>query len=297
MRAPRVALVACLLASCYRDADSGLSNHGGGSSSGDELAYLPVDSEMVFGLDVARMRSSPLWARFEPRIAAEAKSDLDMIRTTCGFDPTQTVKHVSLGFSSKDDELAGVVVIRGIVAAHMLDCLASEFGKGGDAITDRGVVIVDPKSHKASAWTIVGNDTVVAQIGPGVNHDSLMAIVASGTPLRSSPIFMSMYEHLEHGASAWGVVNGASHAIDFFEDVRPRTIDGTIVEGDGMRIAVRFKMATPANAQTLSDMVAKDLSSAPFLTRHDASVTGSTLKVDITLTGDQLEVAFKKILG
>ncbi len=300
MRTPELARAlgfGAVVAGCFRDAplDSPPSNHAEAAPSDDVLAYLPADSELVFGLDLARKRSSPLWARFEPYVADAMKAELDKIRASCGFDPMQTVQRVTFGFRSHvRNELSGVAVVRGVDTSRILVCAADQFGKHGDGVTDRGVVILDPRSPKASAWTVAGSDTLVVQVGPHVDHDSITAIVTSGVPLRSSAIFLSLFGRLEPGASLWGVVNGASSALDGF-DVRPRTIDGTVRTTDRVTVAVRIKVADPQGALKLADLIEKDLTKAPFLTLRAAVAAAETVKIDIVMTPDQISAALALI--
>ena len=293
MRSSRVAvLAACVAASCFHDAGESPWNHDSSGSSDDALAYLPVDADFVVGVDLGSIRASSLWSHFEAVYTRVAKDELAMVRSSCGFDPMKTVTRVTVGLNwpGKGD-LTGVVVVRGVDPTHMLACLADEFGKHGETVTDRGTVIIDPKSDsKRTAWTIVGH-TLVGQIGRNVGHDTLATKIANGSPLRTSPTFLAMFDHLEHGASMWGIVRGTSEAVDMFDDegVRPRTVDGTIAITDRVTVAARFKMADPAAALKLTGLMTKDLAEAKeFLARHDAVANGETIKVDLAVTSQQL---------
>jgi hypothetical protein len=281
------------VASCFHDSSTSLSNEGGSGASNDVLAMLPMNSEIVFGVDVAASRSTQLWSRFEPRVVHEVKKDLDELTAACGFDPITTTRQVTGGIKFiEHGRVSGVIVARG-VPAKVLDCVMTHFGKGGDnAKRDHGVVLYR-EGDQESAWSIVGTDTLVIELAPAVTADSMAHVIASGSPLRSSPHFLAIFDRLDHSAQTWAVVNGSSSIMnDFHDGPRPKTIDGTLKASDRLVLAARFEMAEPADATRFHALISKDLDrAAGFMQVHTAKVTGSAVTLDVELTGDQIENA------
>lgn len=281
------------VASCFHDSPTSLSNEGGAGTSNDVLAMLPIDSEVVFGVDVAGSRSTQLWTRFEPRFHEMVKKDLDEVTAACGFDPITTTARVTGGLKFiEHGRVSGVIVARG-VPAKVLDCVMTQFGKGGDkAKRDHGVVLYRDGDQE-SAWSIVGTDTLVIELDPVATADTMARVIASGSPLRSSPHFLAIFDRLDHSAQTWAVVNGNSSIMkDFHDGPRPKTFDGTLKATDRLVLAARFEMAEPADATKFHALISKDLDRASgFMQVHAAKVSGSTVTLDLAMTGDQIENA------
>ena len=127
----------------------------------------------------------------------------------------------------------------------------------------------------------------------GGGYDIVARVIASGTPLRSSPKFMAMFDRLDHSAQTWGVVNGNSRLMKDFEDgPRPKTIDGTLKATDKLVASARIEMAEPGDAVKFHSLISKDLDRASgFMQVHSAKVSGSTVTVDLAMTAEQIETA------
>jgi len=278
------------VASCFHDSPATLSNESGAGPSDDVLAMLPIDSEVVFGVDVAATRSTPVWSRFAPRLMREPKQDLDQFIAACGFDPITTTARITGGLKILDNGVSGVIVVRGVPPA-VLDCVMTGFGKGGaHTKRDHGVVI-DREGSQSSAWAMIGTNTLVVQLDPTASADSVAHVIASGSPLRGSPRFVAMFDRLDHGAQAWAVVNGNSRLMKEFEQgPRPKTVDGTLKISDRLVVSARIEMAEPTDAANFQALIGKDLDrAAGFLQVHSAKVSGSTVTLDVAMTSDQIE--------
>ena len=281
------------IASCFHDSAATLSNESGSGPSDDVLAMLPIDSEVVFGVDVAALRTTPVWSRFEPRLMREPKQDLDQFVAACGFDPIATTVRVTGGLKFiEHGGVSGVIVARG-VPARVLDCAMTQFGKGGDHATREHGVVVYRGGEQASAWAMVGTNTLVVQLDRLASADSVARVIASGSPLRGSPRFVAMFDRLDHGAQAWAVVNGNSRLMkDFADGPRPKTVDGTVKVTDRLVVSARIELAEPNDAAKFQALIAKDLDrAAGFLQVHSAKVAGSTVTLDVAMTSEQIENA------
>ena len=283
----RSLLLAALLASCYHDTTPTLANGVGGGST-DPLAYLPIDSEFVLGADVQALRASAMWKRFEPRIRAEMGHDYDEVRAACGFDPAETMTYFAIGLRFTDeDHPSGVAVVRGM-PAKALECVATRFGKGGEATRDRGTVVLH-EGRTNLAWTMVG-DTLLLHIDPAAGHDSLERIVASGAPLHDSPAFMALYDHLDHHAAVFGAGNGASQALRFLGTIRPMTVSGTMAISDRLDWITHVKMPTAGAAKVARDELQNDIDKAkPFVNTLDMTGKDDAFDVHVVVDSDKLD--------
>ncbi|MBV8758567.1 MAG: hypothetical protein JO257_14875 [Deltaproteobacteria bacterium] len=261
------------------------------ASLDDVLGFLPVDSEIVIALDAHQIRGTQIWAALAPRIEKEMGSDLDELRTACGFDPLKTVERVSIGLRAPDrGHMAGVVVVHG-VGSGMLGCVKSRFGKGGAVIEDGNVAIIREGDREQSAWTVLGS-TLIVQIDAQVSRDSIQTVLASGSPLRTSSAFMAMYNKLDHRASIWGVANGRSHAFDELdsEGIRPATVAGTLSVTDHVIIAGRATFADEAAAAKLDTLLKAAFAQVgKFIEHGESKADGTRVEVGLSMSGAQLQ--------
>jgi hypothetical protein len=286
----RLALVLAV-AGCFHDSSASLSNGAPATDASDQLAFLPIDSELVFGVDVAQLRSSPLWKRFEPQVVHSMGKDYDEVRAACGFDLLDAGTYFTIGLRFTDeDHISGVAVARGM-PSKVMDCIATKFGKGGEVTRDRGT-IVQRENRTNIAWAMAG-DALVVHIDAQAGHDSLERVVASGAPLRNSPMFMSLYDRLDHHAAVWGAANGASRALEFLRDERPKSVSGAMKVTDRIDWTTTLRMPTAAAATKIRDELQHDLDKAQgFVNALDMKVAGDTLTVRVVADGDKLDSLF-----
>src|SRR5690349_3830972 len=80
----------------------------------DDLDLLPVDSELVVGIDFAQVQKSTVWQQLiVPQLTkGEFMAKLGEFKRLCGFDPIATTTRVSLGVRSLDkDDPDGVIIV------------------------------------------------------------------------------------------------------------------------------------------------------------------------------------------
>jgi hypothetical protein len=261
-----------------------------GAALEDWLGFLPIDSDIVVGIDSTQIRKTAVWAELLPKVEKSMGHDLDELRTACGFDPFKTVERVSVGLKAAErDKLVGVVVVHG-VGAGMMGCVRSHFGKGGAVIDDKGVLVMDSKPDMRSAWTVIGT-TLIVDLDPAAGHDTMQAVLASGSPLRSSQAFMALYGALDtKAASMWGVVNGSSKMLEEFGTMRPKSSKGTVTLSDRILIAGDIVFDAPDVAMQVETLVKATFAQVhQFIESGDTKVDGSTLYVKAAVGPVQLQ--------
>src|SRR3569623_2841275 len=112
----------------------------------DDLSLLPVDSEMVMGLNFAQLQQSALWKQFSPKLMEKASAGLAEFTVACGFAPLEAVKSVSMGLSGLGGQAPdGVIVVHGPEKAKEMACVGKakeEVSKKGTDITVDGDVFI-----------------------------------------------------------------------------------------------------------------------------------------------------------
>lgn len=257
----------------------------------DELAFLPKESEVVVGLDMTALRTSPAWhEQIEP--AFSGSSELDKMRRACGFDPWAPITHVTLGVRKADAGSEFVLTAAGGDAQQEIGCVLKQLGTEYTAHPDGDVTLVEkPGANNTIALSAVGRSHVVAFSTPGVDANRMHAQLAAGSPLRGSPAFMSIYESLEHGASLWFVVNGQSPLFQSLSlGIRPRYVDGTIIVTDHYVWTTRVTMASAAEAAQLATML-RSMSAQvqQMVEKLDIHEENAVLHIDVVMTQPQVQ--------
>ena len=262
------------------------------AASTDVLAYLPVGSELVVGMDANAMRASALWKQFEPQIVAALGNKLPMMRDKCGFDPLRSVESVTMaGKLGMNEQFDGVIVVRGVSGAKTLECIALATEGEGIAKNERGVLTVDRGGTDKMVATIVGASTLVVQAGPAASAATLDSVVRSGVPLRSSKGFMELFDRREANASVWGMVNGNSQLLKMAAQAgaQPKSMDGTLVLHDRFVGAMRVTFANQADADLMKKQVSGVLPMVQGkVDKIDLTTNGAMLRLDVVATDAQV---------
>jgi hypothetical protein len=80
----------------------------------DSVAYLPPDSQAVFGINVQKFIASPVYARLEQKHGQEIGSDLAEFIAKTGVDPRKDVHYIiASGRSLEGKKGTGVVIAEG----------------------------------------------------------------------------------------------------------------------------------------------------------------------------------------
>ena len=302
----RSVLVVLAIAGCYKDkpavapppANKVESSPSVGSD--DLLAYLPVESEIIIGVDLLELRGAALYRSFEDEMSSGLGAKLAEARQ-CGVDPMGGLERLTVGgkLSGNSDDFEGVVVVRGVDASLALPCIAKKAAADGTVTNEGGVVTVTKPDHQDAVATSAGARTLVMQFGPGVNKASIANAMSKGSPLRTSPAFMALFQRRERHAAIWGMVNGNAK---FMAQVRasgvsPKSLDGTLRVTDQLVAALRVSFPTPADADQFVQTMAQVQGMAkPMLERLDVRADGPVVHVDATATEGQLR-AITSMLG
>jgi hypothetical protein len=300
-------LLALALAGCYRDAPATSSpppankqrppDHA--REAHDELAFLPKESEVVVGLDLATLRNTPAYRdQIEPMIAASAS--FEKTRKLCGFDPWAPLAHVSLGTRKLGSESELVVTLAGGDANQEIACglkqLSTEYSTRADGDV---TILTKPGDNFILALAPVGRSHVLAFATPGVDAKRVHAQLGVGSPLRSSPAFMAIYDKLERGASLWFVVNGSSQLFQSFSlGIRPRYIDGTLTVTDRYTLTTRVTMFSAADASSLaSTLQGVSAQLKQLVETLDIRAEDDLVHVDVVLTQPQMQTILVTLGG
>lgn len=259
----------------------------------DELAFLPKESELVVGLDLAMLRSSPAW-REQIQPALESSSSFAKNKQLCGFDMLSVVTHVAFGVRKLDAGSEIVATAAGGDARQVIGCALKEMGDGKYTTQSDGDVTLVTRTQDTTpgvALSPVGPSHLVVVGAQNVDAKRVRAQLTSGAPLRGSPAFMTIYESLEHGASVWFIVNGSSALFQSLSlGIRPKYVDGTIIVSDHYVWTTRITMDSAADASQLGNML-RGMSAQvrQMVEELDIHEENAVLHVDVVVTQAQVQ--------
>jgi hypothetical protein len=263
----------------------------------DELAFLMPDADFIIGVNAVELRKSQLWRALKPQIEAFTRQVQQQF-ASCGGDLTETIEGMTFALRLGDRERI-TAVIHGAAMVRTFDCIVSELPRQGGKVTvDRGVAMIQPAESTATtaALTTIGDTTLVLQVEPGPNHDTMFAMLDRGAPLRTSPTFMAMFNRRERGTSIWGVAVGDGARFGRVPDVRPLSIDGTIVVTDRVKIALRATMQSPDDAAKLQREFDKaTFQTSAFVDRFAVQASAMLVTVDVEITETQLRALWAMV--
>lgn len=293
-------------AACKKD---GAGGPGGGGASGDDLSLLPVDSELVLGINVAQVEQSALWKQLvEPKIMAsnDFNTKLADFKTKCGFDPMSAVQSISIGLKGLGaDKPNGAFVVHGLDKTKTWACLdtmkaditkdGTEFTKVGDVATFK-----NPKNNSTVAVTFVNDNTLLATIGDQGTPDGVKAAAAGKSALKSSPQFVDMYGKVKTSDSLWGLMNGNSKAFDKMGSMgfKPKAMFGSLNVTDGLSVDLLMRLETPDAAASLTQLAKSQLDHAQqMVDKAEVSNDGADVKFSIAMSNQKLQDLIKNFGG
>jgi hypothetical protein len=279
----------------------------GGSAPVDDLTLLPLDSELVLGINFAQVQQSALWKQFvEPKVmGADTQAKLAEFKAKCDFDPMASFKSMSVGLKglggTKPD---GIIVAHGIDKAKALGCIdkmKDELAKDGGQVTrDGDVVIGKGKTGEDFALMFVNDNTGIMALGSQANAAGVKAAAAGTSTLKSSPQFVDMYGKVKTSDSLWFLLNGNSKVFEKISamGIKPKAVFGSLNVTDGLTFDVRMRMETPDAAAQLANMgKAQIQQAAKMFDQIDVNADGSDVKFTVVLSSQKLQALIAQFSG
>lgn len=264
----------------------------------DPVGFLPLDSELVLGLDAEQVRRSGIWKLIEPRLARS--QTLTSFRESCGFDLTTAVRRARLGLKNLGAPISeGVMVLTGLDRGRVMGCADKLLRDARSdamsaAVIDDGIVIIppDPVDPSSLAFTFVDASSLVVVFGKDATKQQLHAVLKSGAPLRTSPGFAAMLGTVDPGRSLWFFVNGNSKVFEQAAamGLRTQALFGSVSLGTGFAADVRLRVDSPETAGSMVTMLQGQLGMARgFFDELEVHSEASDVVIAAVMTDQQLE--------
>ncbi|MEJ7599276.1 MAG: hypothetical protein WKG01_15325 [Kofleriaceae bacterium] len=303
-----LAVVAAVGTACGKDSKQ--APGGGGTttaSSGDDLGYLPVASQVVAGIDVAQLQGSALWKDFvQPLIMKDAQAQIAEFQQKCGFDPMTAVKRVTVGLKNADGRNpAGVAVIHGLDKTKAMACFEKQKAElateNVEVTVDGDVVLMKKQGEVPVGLTFVKDTMAIVVIGQDATVAGVKAAAVGGSALAKSTKFSSVHDKIGSGKSIWFVVDGTTPMVAkglSQMNIAAEAAFGSIQVTDKLAADVRLRLPSSdeatATATRLREGVGEMVSG--FVEKIDFGHDDRDMKVTSTVTKAQLET-LSNLLG
>jgi hypothetical protein len=262
---------------------------------------LPANLIGVGGVSFDQIRSSELFKTFWPIAMAQAgaQAKLDQFKSTCGFDPIQSVDSAAVGFSGPN-EGAFIVALKGTTQKDIETCMtkvAKADGKSATISKDGAFTKYSGMGGKDVYLKWLSSDTFEVTTSP---DDKALLTKLSAGGVDKDKTFKTALGSLKTDAAVWGVGNksqplpdiGATMSMIYGSaDVKSGTISAEL------HAVVDSAKAATAAAKQANDQIAAAKKSGqipPALSGLLNSVSVSAKGTEIVVTAS---VAEKDVLS
>ncbi|MBX3160334.1 MAG: hypothetical protein KF773_30500 [Deltaproteobacteria bacterium] len=268
------------------------------AASIDDLSLIPVDSELVGGLDWAQLQTSPLWQKHVEPLMRNAMAGLpsDFV-TSCG-DPAKMMSRLSFGLKGlQGGSPEGVVVMYGVSKPTMTKCMEKGKSTPDAKLTRDGDYFLVSGGGNNAAFTFLDNTTLLGVIGPQGTKAGVKAVAAGGSALKKSPTFLELYGKTRTSDTLWVLVNGNSKLFDGAGaglGMKPKAIFGSLNVGKSLTLDARIRVESSSQASSASSLLQSQAGQlSMFVDKLDIGADGP----DVTISAALSEAKIKMLLG
>lgn len=262
----------------------------------DDLSLLPVDSELVGGLDFQQLQSSQLWKGIVGPAMSKNNVQKSMaeFQAECGVDPMKVVTKISFGLKGLGGDAEGVVVAHGVPKAKMVACydkMSKKKAPDADITRDGDVLVIKKKGATTTADQValmfIDDSTLLVTVGSKATKDGIKAVAKGGSALKTSAAFVELFKKTNTSDTLWGIMNGSSKAFDAMASlgIKPKAVFGSLNVTKDLNLDVRVRMKSPADATNLASMANTQIKAAAGMVDK------------ITIAADGVDVSVKVLLS
>lgn len=271
----------------------------------DDLSLLPVDSEMVGGLDFQQLQASQLWKQFMGPLLAknDIQKQMAEFQTECGVDPMKVVTKIAFGLKGLGNpQPDGVIVAHGVPKAKLVACYDKMVKKKQQDVnvTRDGDVLIVKQAKGNVAFSFVDDNTALIVVGSQATKDGSKTIAKGGSALKTSAAFVELYKKTNTGDTLWMIMNGSSKAFDAMASlgIKPKAVYGSLNVTKDLNLDMKIRMKDAAGAQNLSKMMNQQAGAAAgMLDKLAITADGADVKIVVLLTDAKLKTLAQQFGG
>jgi hypothetical protein len=262
---------------------------GGAGSSGDMLSYMPKDSSMVVGLAWSKATKSELFKKFQDKILAEAKEDIDKMKDKCGIDMIADMSNivVAVGKNMQNPDDAVIGVKGKFDQKKIEECVTKMGGKV------EGTVYTDENGEAMNAFW-ASKDTVL--ISKGLTADKIKAS-ASGASVKDNKDLMELIGKVDSSATLWvaGTVPPEAAGMMGPMGTPPKSAYLSLNVTSGLSAKVGMIFNSEDEAKGLSTMISAGINMGKqqpgmkeILENVSSEQSGANITIKAKISGEQL---------
>ncbi len=283
-----------VLGACGGKKDEGKSAESGGGASAStnkDLDVIPVESELVLGVDLAQAQKSALFQEYAaPAMtrSGDLQKIIETLKTKCDIDPMTAATRLTAGIkdvSSRNPDV--VAVLHGIEKAKALPCIdqvKDQLAAEKIEVVKDGDVVVLKSDRGDLAFTFTGDTTVVMVAGPGANKERVLVVAAGKSTLKTSKEFNDMYSRVQTSHTVWTVLNGKTPAVAKLLEqvnVKSKAIFGSTNLTDKLEVNGRIRVESDDQAKKLAELMK---SAAAYIEKMAEKLEIETDSADVRFT-------------
>jgi len=269
----------------------------------DDLSLLPVDSELVGGLDFQQLQSSQLWKQFVGPLMAknDVQKQLNEFRVECGVDPSKVVTKLAFGMKGLGNPHPdGVIVAHGVPKAKLVACYDKMVKKKKPdvTITRDGDVLIVKQNGGSVAFSFIDNSTALIVVGSNATKAGIKRYAKGGSALKTSAAFVDLYKRTNTGDTLWMIINGTSKAFASMAALgfKPKAVYGSLNVTKDLNVDMRIQMKDGAAAGNLTKMLNQQVGpAAGMLDKLTITADGKDVHVIVLLTDAKLKMLAQHI--
>lgn len=272
----------------------GAARPGGGGAASGVYAVMPADSDMVVGINLGGLKGTPLWDKVWPMIEQEAGSELADFKATCGVDPADAVKSITVGGKQADEDHLVIVAKLGVGKDKVKECLQAYAKKEGEdvEIIEDGQIFGIKGADGKSMWAAWLDDTTL-MTSPGAedNRAFIEERLKGGGSAKDNATFMAVAGQADSSSTLWMAMNmppEAGAAMGGMAAPKQMWLSLSLTKGMKLNLGVRFEKA--ADAKSMADManaqmgpMAADPMVGKFIKKTKIAANGNDIMIDIDL--------------
>jgi RNA polymerase sigma factor (sigma-70 family) len=273
-----------------------------------DLGLLPADADVVFGIDMARIKGSALWQMFVAPQLGNA-TGLHEFAAKCGFDPLASLSSVSIGVRgvATHGRAAGTIVIHGFDKAKAWACLRTQQWDGPNAytsVTVDGDVLLLTHTHGSAGITFINDSTALVVFSTGTITKATMDSVTTGdSGLEASPAFADLFHNINSDDPLWFVIGPSSSLFTKVNaaiatklpDLQVNALYGSIDITDAISVQAGMRLATAdqvnglvAKIQPEIDKLVANHTLSEYFDQLDVNADGGDVIVSLAVNASQL---------
>lgn len=249
---------------------------------GPDLTYIPANADLVFRIDVARLRTSKLWPLYSNVL------ERSLIPGKLCEHALDGVTTVMIGMDVTAEK--NVLVFHGIDQQTLQTCLHQP-----GAATFDGAFATVHNTNTYDVLTFVARSTMVVErarqatrpvLDTNVQHDGALVAALAKLPTKAGMVMASRPSSKDLAAK-WATLGTHLEAVT-----------GTLTTDDDMKLEVAMVLQTHDEAEKLASMVQGQLkATTTMVDRADATAQDRTVTITVALGEPKLKTLMDSVGG